>query len=702
MGEEKDNEQTNEVKSEIQVGAKVTGKDKFQGKVNEYSPVEKGIRPTLKANINGKLGKTYFDLQSDYRGDMKDQHHDLDIDFNRVLKQEFSFDALYHRLDHDPLTNMDVVSHARSGVYVDDFNPNDQYRIERSEFTSQTEIVLPPLPFIKFYVKFHDERRKGEYQARTLSKCSACHMVAKSRAIDNYNRTVQIGSRIGIGRSSIDYSYSHNSFKEREAAPTNDYIKVQHPEKIIPVFNSRIGYGNDETLAFDVIPETEKNTHLVRAAIPVSNTVTVSGQYLNANVENISSDLNWKTNSFAGGISTRIGKKGFFNARFQHLKITNDSIFIDIFEPVDVAGPKVGNTYAGAYGAGTFDFMRLSALSRTVWDFDANFRYRLSKQLKMHLGYELKKIDREFYDIENTTSHTFKGKLTYRPAKRLKLTFDGKYKTVEDPFANVKGGIAPGLQFQAYTNPFVGTQFFQWHGERMVNLTNSPTSLYELKGRFNWSAGAKMSLSGNIQIRNEENDTFDYSGASWNRDVTQYGLDLWFMLGDKFPVSATYYNHDTQYSSIFAIAAIEGCGAGFVGGMTGTLTDMMNYDVENQTILVNFNYLASKTLSMFCNLNYAESAAKINDLALDTSQLDYLPGSGPTALDFDNFGETADYSELDIKQMIGELGFQLALNKSWMVNGSFFYYFYDDLAEYLFTDTTGTNYSFFLGFTWTN
>ncbi|MCK4762702.1 MAG: MtrB/PioB family outer membrane beta-barrel protein [Candidatus Aminicenantes bacterium] len=702
IGAEEKEEAKKTVDVKLTIGAKATAKDGEQLKVNEYSPVDKGVRPVVKAKIAAASGKTYFNLFSNFRGDLKDQFHKLSFDFGRVLKQKFTYDALYHRLDHDPLTNIDVVSHARSAAYVTDFNPTDQYHITRYLLESSTQITIPKLSFLKIYVDYRNEHRSGEYQARTLSKCSACHVVAKSRSINNLNQDIRIGGVFSFGKASIDYSFTNNTFTERDAAPTNHYLKVEHPEKMIPVFTSRIGVGDDQVLPFDGIPDSKKNTHLVKAAVPVAKNSTLSAQFVNAAVENTTANLRWKTNSLAGAFSSRIGRKGFFNIRFRQIKIDNDSVFVDINEPLDIGGPNVGFTYAEVSGVGTFDFIRNSALSRSVFDIDANLRYKLAKTLRLRLGAEYKQVKREYYDVGNTKSTTFKGKLTFKPVKGLKFNLGGMFRSISDPFANLYGGVAPAQQTVAYDNPFVGVQFFQWHADRRATLTNFPESVKEIKGGAFWGPSAKFAVSGHFLIRNEDNDNLNLTGAVWSRDLTQWSVNMWFALGKKFPVSATYYSYKNKYDSLFAIAALEGCGAGIIGGMTGTLTDMMGYDIETQTILVNFSYMAGKKFSLHCSFNYNDSISEMKDLIIDISQVPYLPGSEATALNFDDYGGVAEYSKLDMKQMIAELGFKFALSKKWYLNGAFYYYFYDDIAEYLFTDTTGKSYSFFAGFTYVN
>ena len=705
FGEDKDEKakkEENTVDAKITVGVKAEGKDGSTVKVKEYDPLDDGAGPVLKAKINGHTGGTFFNFLSAVKGSFKDQYHAWTADFNRVFKQVFTFNSLYHRLDHDPLANMDVVSHARSAAYVTDYDPTKEYHITRSEFTSSSRVSIPALPFLKVSVDYRNEHRSGEYQARTLSKCSACHLTAKSRAISSFNTDIRIGTALRFGKANFDYSYTHNQFKENEAAPTNFYIKVEHPEKILPVFTSRIGVGNEETLPFDNIPDSTKNTHLFQAAVPFGGGMNLTAQYLYASVENVNAGIQWETNSFAGGFSSRLGKKGFFNLRVRQIKIDNDTVFIDVNEPLDVAGPKVGQTYAGAYGVGTFDFNRYSSLSRTEFDLDANLRYNLAKGLRLRLGYEYNSIEREYYDVDSTKSSTFKGQLTYKPVKTFKIILEGKYKGISDPFANLNGGIAPLLQTEAYDNPFAGTQFFYWHQQRAATLTNYPESVAEVKGRFVWSPTAKFSFSGNVLSRSEKNDNLNYAGISWNRDMTQWGLDMWLAPSKKFMASLAFHNYMNNYSSVFAIAAVEGCGAGFVGGMTGTLTDMMDYDITSRTFLVNLYYLASSKLTVFCNFNYNKSDSMIKNLSIDVSQVPYLPGNAATALNFDNYGGVAEYSKLDMKQMIGELGFKYDFSHAWALNGSFFYYFYDDLAQYLFTDTTGKSYSFYAGLTWSN
>ena len=78
---------------------------------------------------------------------------------------------------------------------------------------------------------------------------------------------------------------------------------------------------------------------------------------------------------------------------------------------------------------------------------------------------------------------------------------------------------------------------------------------------------------------------------------------------------------------------------------------------------------------------------------------EYLFPEDTTALDFSNFNDTAEYSDLEMKQFVGELGFLFNISESWGVKGATFYYLYDDLAPYLF-DTEGKTFNFYLSVIW--
>ncbi len=257
-----------------------------------------------------------------------------------------------------------------------------------------------------------------------------------------------------------------------------------------------------------MVPGSKKGTHLLKAAVPLDDNKVLSAQFVGAKVENTNSNLKWKSNAFAGAFTARLGKKAFFNAIMNYQKIDNDSVFVDINERVDIGGPYTGKIYADLFEFDSFDRTRNSSLSRTVINFKTGLRYKFSKKFKLNLGYDSNGIDREFYDVLNTKKSTFKLKLTLKPADKFKAVLDGKFSTINDPFANLNGGIAPAAQLYATTSPLAptSTQFYYWHMARLGTMTNFPEKVSEFKGRVHWNPSSKFSLNANVMYKAEDND----------------------------------------------------------------------------------------------------------------------------------------------------------------------------------------------------
>jgi len=698
--EDKDEEKKTEVKAEIAAGAVIYSNDGNIGKVGEYLVLPDSLRPIAKAEVAAASDKFFLKLDSWYSGDSEDQDHELNFNVNRVFDQKFSYSSLIHRLDHDPLVNMDTVSEARSGVFYTDYNPMDQYQITRSEFISESTLTLPSVSFLKFYANVRNEHRKGEYQARTLSKCSSCHVVAKSRPIDNNNRDYQLGTNARVGNAVFDYSYTKREYRENAAAPTNNYLLTLHPEKVIPVFDSRISYDSrDGALPFNQVPDTDKQTHLIKASVPLSDSSVLTAHYVNSNVKNNYTNLQTASNSLAGGFSARVGKRGLFNARFRRISIKNEDVFIDIVEPVDVAGPNVGKTYVEAYPTfGEADYTRYSSLSRVTWDFDAAFKYRFSGKTKLRLNYDFKRIERDHFEISTTNSHTFTGYFTYKPAREWKFVLKGLARINDNPFTNLYTGVAPLVQDFGVPNPFVGYQFYDFHRAREAHLTSLPTDILEGKGIVTWNPNFRFSLSADIRYRNEKNSKLNFS--TWENDTLSAGFNFYWTPALKLSITGSYNFYGEKLNSLFAIPVLEGCGGGIIGGFPGTLTDMTNYDIDTHTALLNLNYTVSEQFSFWGSLTYNDSLAEMSDLMLNTSQVPFIPQVPVSPFDFDHLSESVEYSNLSMKQIVSDLGASYSFNRQWSVKGVLTYYFYDDLSQYLYTDTGGNSVGFYLAAVW--
>lgn len=682
---------------QISVGTRSNSINEYPGKIGEYEPLKKGFSPVISASISGSQGKLTYGLESIINEDLKDQRHELLLDLGRIFEENLSFTSLPHRLDHDPLKNLDLASLARSGVFHTDFDPTKEYKIKRQELVSKTVLRIPAIPFVHFYTNYREERRTGEYQARTLSKCATCHIVAKSRPVDNFNRNIQVGGNIKVWKGNIDYSYSNINFKEKGETPTNLYLPALHPYLVVDNFTSRIQYDADNgPLPFDQIPDTRKGTHLLKGNFAVSDSTTFSASYLKSKIENLFSNLSNKADAFAGGFSTKFGKKIYINARINYRNLYSDSVFVDVVELRDNVGPNKGKTYAEAYpDFGSPDYLRKSSLSREIWELSTNAKFNISKKISLRAGYEYEKIDRKNFEVSVTESNSFKGEINYKPLKNIDFKLNALYTKVSNPFANLYAAISPAVQLYAVADPFKGLQFYHYHRLRQAHLSNLPSEIVEGRGLFNWSPHHRFSISGSANLRDEKNK-LNYS--EWKRRSNLYNVNIWFAPTERLNFTVTYNFHNEIVGTLFAIPAAEGCGGGIIGGHTGSLYEPVDYNIKINTAFLTANYFLSEKVNLYANLSFNSSFAKMSQFYLDISQVPYIPALPPAPFNYD-FSDVPDYSDLKVNQFLGELGLLFNISKNWSLKSSFLYHPYKDLAPYLF-DTEGKAYSFYIGFIW--
>lgn len=686
-------------KPEIQLslGTRSNSINEYPGKIGEYAPLNKGFSPVISASISGSQGKLTYGLESFVNEDLKDQKHELLLDFGRIFQENLSFTSLPHRLDHDSLKNLNLASLARSGIFHTDFDPTKEYKIRRQELLSKTLLKIPAIPFAHFYANYREEKREGEYQARTLSKCATCHIVAKSRPVNNFNRNIQVGGNIKVGKGNIDYSYSNSSFKEKGETPTNIYLPALHPYLVVDNFTSRIQYDSDNgSLPFDQIPDTKKGTHLLKGNIAISDSTSFSASYLKSKIENLFSNLSSRADAFAGGFSTKLGKKIYINARVNYRNIDSDPIFVNVVELRDNAGPNKGKTYAEAYpDFGSPDYLRKSALSREVWELSANAKFKISKKISFRTEYDYERIDRKSFEVSMTESNSFKGEISYKPLKNLDFKLDTLYTKVSNPFANLYAAISPAVQLYSVADPFKGLQFYHYHRLRQAHLSNLPSEILEGRGFVNWYPHHRFSISGSMSLRDERNK-LNYS--EWKRRTTLYNANIWFTPAERLSFTLSYNFHNETLQTLFAIPAAEGCGGGIIGGHTGSLYEPVDYNIKINTAFLTANYILSEKLTLYANLSYNSSFAKMSDFYLDTTQVLYIPALPPAPFNYD-FSDVPDYSDLKVNQFLSETGFLFSISKNWSLKGSFLYHPYKDLAPYLL-DTEGKAYSFYIGFIW--
>jgi len=518
----------------INPGFHWTDWDDYRGKVGEYEQLERGIRPDVGITINGKTKYSYFEVQGFYYEDMDNSVY-ADIDLLRILSEEFSYFRMPHFFEHDPLTNLDACFCNVAGeptpaaTESEDLNPGAEYFLRYSRMESKTTFRLPFLPGSEVFFDYRKEQRSGHRQATTLSKCSSCHVVGQSRTIDEYTEDFNPGFKSKFGNAetgwfTLAYDYLKRRFGERGDDPLNRYNPAVHPGTGLDVFTNRIQY-QDATLPFNVIPSSEKETHTIKLHGQFPKIITdVFTSYVNSSAKNMHTQAESELESFVARITNSLIPGLIVSGRFKAMDIDNDDVLVQVNERVGTAGPQAGQTYSQIYTEFVPEFLRKSALNRTVYEAELSARYRLMRQLTLDGKLKWKSTDREYYEVEpgdtQTDEYTGRIGLNYRQPKLYGYLYY-QHDSISDPFANLRAACSPSGTNVAGATPFTGLQYFQFYNMRQQTLSNIPDNKDQIKASFSWIATPKVSLNGYYRYINESND-FD-----WDQESHIPSVSLW-------------------------------------------------------------------------------------------------------------------------------------------------------------------------------
>lgn len=76
---------------QVSLGTKVNNVEIIQVKLESSNPLSKVSLPFFSALISGSSGKLFYALESIINGDMRDQRHELNLDFGRIFQEKLQF-----------------------------------------------------------------------------------------------------------------------------------------------------------------------------------------------------------------------------------------------------------------------------------------------------------------------------------------------------------------------------------------------------------------------------------------------------------------------------------------------------------------------------------------------------------------------------------------------------------------------------------
>lgn len=570
--------------------------DDNAARVNEYGSVrqEDGVSLAPQLDIEFEKGGFILELESETMGP-RDQMHEISIDAGRVFKLESELSVLEHTKDHETLSQMgatarDDVGTSQPSVITDeilgnlqDFYDNDgnaatttaavggdsvpydagaayaqevdnNYVITRREWKSEAELTIPQLANVTIKAGTRIETREGLEQAIGLSKCDSCHVSAAGKEIDERTEDFTLGAVGKFGLLTVEYEYLTRNFNEDAAAASRFYTDAGNGT----AYN--LLYENGD-LDFSRTPDSEKESHMLKARLDLPNSTSITASYIKADIESskddtqddyqllAGNDLQTEYESFAAKLSTKFGQNISLSLRGRLYEIEADDNEIYFAD-------RDGLSSYAAYGS-VDEYV--SAEERDVTEFGTDVVVRLAKATTLRLGYEYEEIEREEAELGETETHTFKAALKTRLNSELAGRISYQYQDIDEPFAGAAVGIAQetgivdplgsGLVY-FNTDDFTGgdssIKTWYWNAvypNRELDSSNQPDEVHEAKFSTTWSPSANMAATLFMRFRYEENDDVKYEQTTFVP-----GASFWYAPSDKLnlTMSYTFNNQDTE------------------------------------------------------------------------------------------------------------------------------------------------------------
>ena len=511
-----------EMRGTVEVAGRSTSTDGNTTLAAQYRDIDSGTE--LRAAIEGAFEELYLALAADLRSD-SDQRVSLTVDASRLVRSHTTYTRLPHRLPHDPLDNLRGSISDVKVVWSTDLEPAAQYGIRWDELTNTNEFQIASLPWLTVTTDLREQWRQGHEQSLALSHCSSCHVQSQGREVNEHTREAGITARASFGRWSATARVGQRDLRERAPSPTRTYELVEQPALRTPLFRDRMQYdARNGALAYDVVPTTSKDVARVELANGNLGGFAVSLAGVKTRLTNTATDNEVEYRGASLLLARRMGTKGNLALRARTYSISSTDYFVDTTEPAAVAGPYAGKTYRERYGLDP-DFLRQSAIDRSVQEAMARYTYRLHPGSTLTAQYDVRATDRDTYQVAVGDTATLEQRLrltyTLRPAKGFTLRAAAAYADIQHPFAILDGACTlESLQTTPTSSPLVpgSVQYWQIRQGRVADLSASPSSWAELKLAGTYQLGTSSMAA--LSLRYWDGTNTDQDLNHWSRTLT--------------------------------------------------------------------------------------------------------------------------------------------------------------------------------------
>lgn len=560
----------------LEVGAVITDVEDNTARANEYvaNRTDDGLSPSIKLQLDHVDNTSASVLDIDIAGE-NSYKVKTEFDFARLFKLNISLDSLQHWKDKENLqqlgatmlpdvggnqprvgTNLTgnlgadyaTLADAQAQYYSEQSN---DYLITRRELKNEAELHLPQLPNIVFHAGMRVETRNGMEQSITLSKCNACHVEAEGKDISERTQDLTFGMTGKFGKFTLEYEYLNRKFEDKSSIEEYNYLS----SSVI-----RNGVMDGDLMSYSGVneysgtPDSDKDSHLIKARYDLTGNTIISGSYVKADVEskkNTSIDdgttytidsgdtLKSEYTGYTGKLSTRLGAFRI-SATANKYKIDGPEYTLTFPDRDDVTVDPYSTTES-----------YMSAESRDVTEFGLDVVYRITMGTTMRLGYGYENIDRDEVALGETETNSFKAAVNSRISRKLSIRGSYEYKDISEPFvvengtgiAQISGTDVGGGAMVVNTadyspdNPF-NTAVYYWNSvypSRELDATNQPDQVHEFKTSANWAPAANMAATLSARIRKEEN-----SSVSYEQTTYVPGFSFWYAPSSKLNLTMAY------------------------------------------------------------------------------------------------------------------------------------------------------------------
>jgi len=357
------------------------------------------------------------------------------------------------------------------------------------------------------------------------------------------------------------------------------------------VFDNRMLYDyRNGLIKYDVTPDSNKDSHVVKAKVDLPSNTSVMASYVRANVDSDKKNdidpttntimrlgkdnLETKYDSYGLKVSTRLGKNLTVSVRGKIEKLENDDVQLYFDTLPIVALPATGYrspTGAGATPPNQFtptaasqSPVRQSIMNRDVFTTGIDAVYRIAKRTTLRLGYEFQENKRDDHEVGETKTHTVKAVVNTRASSTISARANYVYKNIDNQFHNPNAAMVPATGYSfallpgmealpTITGPFgttVGagpTYGVSFYDRRTANLSNLPEDVHEGLLSSTWSPSARFSTTAFYRVKLEKNEL---NKSEWKQDTHSPGVSMWYAPTDKlnFTLAYNYLKQNTQTS----------------------------------------------------------------------------------------------------------------------------------------------------------